>query len=218
MKKLALILFVILANVSFGQVTDTVRGFSGTCVKRYVHNLEITFTADSIFFSGVMRVNCGGEKWLIREINADMIKLTGFDSCLANCMCGYAFQTALGNSHLAQYTVILGYKCFDGTHYQYVDSVVRNPFVVIQDLENFQAFKLFPNPVNNQLIIETSGHTIAVNTVTIYNLQGGALIKNTIRDSNIGPIDVSRLPQGLYILEITTDDKPFYFKFSRSRF
>jgi hypothetical protein len=61
------------------------------------------------------------------------------------------------------------------------------------------AITIYPNPVSNVLYIKNAG--ITIENVKIYDLNG-RLIKEEKLDDN--QIDVSQLPQGIYILDIET--------------
>ncbi|MES2621929.1 MAG: T9SS type A sorting domain-containing protein [Bacteroidota bacterium] len=62
---------------------------------------------------------------------------------------------------------------------------------------------LFPNPALNELYIRTSNNTIE--QVRILNLTGSVI--NTLQPVN-NRLDISLLPAGVYIAEITTKDSP----------
>jgi len=62
-----------------------------------------------------------------------------------------------------------------------------------------ETISIYPNPVGEVLNIRSSG--LAINWLKIYDLNG-RLIKEVQLDHN--QIDVSQLPQGIYILDIET--------------
>ena len=71
---------------------------------------------------------------------------------------------------------------------------------------NNKRFAIFPNPVNAILQIQTSEELAQVN---IYNLNGQCVMRAAQTD-----IDVSALPQGMYILRaVTIDSIPLQAKF-----
>jgi len=66
--------------------------------------------------------------------------------------------------------------------------------------ENGAVVVIYPNPVSDELFIQTENRVIAVE---IFNLQG-QLIKRLTSDAS--SVSVSDLPIGIYILKVTTDD------------
>jgi len=70
----------------------------------------------------------------------------------------------------------------------------------VNETANFKKLILYPNPVRNELNIETSFRTIE--KISIYNLIG-QLVKNV---SNKKTIDMSDLNSGTYLVKIHTDE------------
>jgi chitodextrinase/C1A family cysteine protease len=75
-------------------------------------------------------------------------------------------------------------------------------------LETHAGLRIFPNPVNDQLNVMFNNE-FNNNTVKIYSSEG-ALLKTTIMNK---PIDVSSLPEGLYIISVDDPKEPITTKF-----
>lgn len=76
------------------------------------------------------------------------------------------------------------------------------------------AFKIYPNPVSNQLHIQLPSKTEQI-TLTVYDAVGKLIMKN--RYSGTHPkIEVSQLASGWYTLKINFDNTSFNFKFIKS--
>ncbi|MEO8086783.1 MAG: T9SS type A sorting domain-containing protein [Bacteroidota bacterium] len=75
-----------------------------------------------------------------------------------------------------------------------------------------QHFDLFPNPVVDQFTIHDSRFTIGtLNTISIYNLLGERINLPVNRELNT--VDCRLLSQGMYWIEISSDEKSFRSKF-----
>ncbi|MFA6400273.1 MAG: LamG-like jellyroll fold domain-containing protein [Salinivirgaceae bacterium] len=72
-----------------------------------------------------------------------------------------------------------------------------------------KGFSIYPNPVNNQLMITTSS-SFENALVTIFNLEGKQVFKEILNLSNI---DVSALNQGVYTLKISNGNETLIQKF-----
>jgi len=72
----------------------------------------------------------------------------------------------------------------------------------INSLSEKSTIKLYPNPVQNQLFIESEkGQVLEMNILDI----SGKEIRS-ITNNNVNSIDVSDLNQGVYILKVTTEN------------
>ena len=72
------------------------------------------------------------------------------------------------------------------------------------DIEK-EPFKIYPNPVTEQLTIETA-QMKNENTLTISNIRGQELIRKQINDYKI-QIDIGNLASGIYFVKLITDEK-----------
>lgn len=73
----------------------------------------------------------------------------------------------------------------------------------IASQNNEQSLKIFPNPTNNKITIETLS-TNKDKSISIYNLQGQLLFQQTSKYKNT-EIDVSRFPNGMYFVKVESD-------------
>ena len=64
---------------------------------------------------------------------------------------------------------------------------------------------LFPNPAHNYILV--SNHLGEV--IEITTLLGGSIAPNSIKEGEFERIDISSLPNGLYILRTNKDNYPF---------
>ncbi|MGB0432092.1 MAG: T9SS type A sorting domain-containing protein, partial [Bacteroidia bacterium] len=78
-------------------------------------------------------------------------------------------------------------------------------------LEN--ELEIFPNPVHDQLYLETSAFNSA--QVFIYNSQG-QLVLSQILNAQVESIDVSNLTKGVYLLKLNHGDKTVDMKFIKN--
>ncbi|RLJ62602.1 putative secreted protein (Por secretion system target) [Lacinutrix venerupis] len=68
----------------------------------------------------------------------------------------------------------------------------------------FSSLEVYPNPVQNQLIIEIEGNTTGV--IRICDVNGRKIFTQNILN-RINKVDVSTLKTGMYLLQITKDNK-----------
>lgn len=82
------------------------------------------------------------------------------------------------------------------------DSTVKDS-IISQDSTEIQEFKLFPNPVTtNTLYITTKDN--AVKDIVVYNVFGEMVLKQKLKTKEL---DVSKLISGIYIMQVTENDK-----------
>ena len=80
--------------------------------------------------------------------------------------------------------------------------------VGVTEMHSYGSFELFPNPATTEInVIATSGEEI--DALRIRTLSG-QLIYSTVNVSN--PVDISGLPGGVYIVEMTIDHKRWQVK------
>ena len=81
---------------------------------------------------------------------------------------------------------------------------LENRFIVGQNelIPENHTILIYPNPASTQFSISTDNHT-PINEITIYNQLGQKVINSTQISNSI---DVSILNEGVYIVELTTDD------------
>jgi hypothetical protein len=84
-------------------------------------------------------------------------------------------------------------------------TVVQIPLKSTSGIKDIQeaAFRLYPNPAKQQVILETSGLS-GETTVTVSNTTGKTVktIQQAIRDKSAIPVDISGFEKGVYIVNI----------------
>lgn len=93
-----------------------------------------------------------------------------------------------------------------GEYHLYTDKQVQLPSGTDKVQINKSSLVVYPNPVKDVLYLETSDK---IDGIGIFSSQGQCLLqtKETVQ------INVSALPQGMYLLKVTTDDKVEMIKF-----
>lgn len=75
--------------------------------------------------------------------------------------------------------------------------------IISQDSSEIQEFKLFPNPVSqNTLYITTKDN--AIKDIIVYNVFGEMVLKKQIKTTEL---DVSKLISGMYLMQVTENNK-----------
>ncbi len=87
--------------------------------------------------------------------------------------------------------------------------VVNASFVSVDEIPK-NIFSFYPNPVNDQLTIY-SDEINAGMSYAIYSMSGEIVLTETL--SNDKNINTSNLPAGIYLLQISGDEKSFAVKF-----
>lgn len=92
------------------------------------------------------------------------------------------------------------------------DSLFLNVFIPdpnsITENELGSNVLIFPNPAKNVLTVGFNSPENAVEQVRIHTINGQLLINHV----GTGPVDVSQLPRGVYLLEVVADKKRYYKK------
>lgn len=76
--------------------------------------------------------------------------------------------------------------------------------------------RVFPNPVKDILHIETALRTASEFRMEIFNLSGVKVRESNHRDGDVLALDVSHLPQGMYVVMLTSGPDVFNAKFVKS--
>ncbi len=83
------------------------------------------------------------------------------------------------------------------------DSVLNGrPGIGLQESEIVNAVVLYPNPASNKIVIQSS--VADITDVTVYNLQGSAILHIDGESSMKVDVHVSQLPDGQYIIDVKT--------------
>jgi hypothetical protein len=81
---------------------------------------------------------------------------------------------------------------------------VKGFAVGIGEPEDMRGLKIYPNPVKDQLFIET-GESRGLN-LSIFNLPGELIMQKSL-PGEVNEIDLGSLPRGMYILQLTAPDR-----------
>lgn len=73
---------------------------------------------------------------------------------------------------------------------------------LVLDHQNFSQFKLYPNPVNDELTLDLGTTNRDIYTVQLYTIQGQQIKISAISENNSSKIPTRHLAKGLYIMEI----------------
>ncbi len=73
-------------------------------------------------------------------------------------------------------------------------------------------FNVYPNPVSDNLTVETSAYTPEGNCLSIYTLIGEKIMEEKFSSQNYS-VDVSQLSEGIYIIEVKTKKNIIRAKF-----
>lgn len=111
-------------------------------------------------------------------------------------------QSCLGDANTYQTTFDLGRPDLN-----YYITVTGDNVLSIDDLAE-EAISIYPNPVQNQLLIDMPAE-FKVNEVIVYDINGKVMLKNNSVDN----LDVSSFSSGLYFLKISTPGRFISEKF-----
>jgi hypothetical protein len=81
-------------------------------------------------------------------------------------------------------------------------NVIENSILSIEKLIS-ENIKIYPNPIIDNLIIESSNNKLI--TIRVYSLNGEEVFYNDLHSLN-NKLDISSLPSGLYILKINMNN------------
>jgi hypothetical protein len=100
-----------------------------------------------------------------------------------------------------------------------VEAVILNVIATNEELNNKNTFYIFPNPVTSELKIDLPAGRLgneelrmkAAVTITIYDLMGRPFFSHF--DQLPSTIDCKQFPDGVYFLEIASEEKIFRTRF-----
>ncbi len=85
------------------------------------------------------------------------------------------------------------------------------PVIITSLREELPDFSYYPNPT--QGILNFSGEIPGrIRTVNIYNLKGEKVFEQPVQNNRLSPIDISTYQEGLYLLNIVTDERKYTLK------
>jgi len=92
-----------------------------------------------------------------------------------------------------------------------------NTYVGLKDFPNTDfSFGLYPNPTANFLIVDNKELANSELRYAIYDLSGKKLAEGTLKNADTKRIEVSFLPKGVYIVNVSNGSKTFSNKFIKS--
>ncbi len=106
--------------------------------------------------------------------------------------------------------------CSSAVFALYHNPEFATPYVGIADRgETLSNLKLWPNPANNILYVESDN--IPIDYITIMDLNGKTLVKKAVGDISF-TVDVTRLPAGTYLLETVREGEVSVEKFVKTNY
>lgn len=97
------------------------------------------------------------------------------------------------------------------------DMLGINTYVGLKDFPNTDfSFGLYPNPTANFLIVDNKELANSELRYAIYDLSGKKLAEGTLKNADTKRIEVSFLPKGVYIVNVSNGSKTFSNKFIKS--
>jgi glucose/arabinose dehydrogenase len=94
---------------------------------------------------------------------------------------------------------------FDG-----VVSRVESPFTMGLDDETFNTFQMYPNPADDTVNLLTTNDVFS--TVALLDMKGSKLISKEGLNVSQTQLEITNLPEGVYILKLTTKNNTSYIK------
>lgn len=193
MKRAVLIFLIVLANLTWAQVTvDSLNVTPSTFQKRTSANYS--FTQNDTVSLNIL--NSIGQT--ILNIKTDVILNSGFyqDSIIMD-----AFPDGMYFVHLKL-----------GKRKTIVKKIIKTAFAGVNELGLFTEAKIYPNPVSSILNIKIEKHVGSGTEIEIANVFGQIVLKL----SYLNEIDISLLAPGYYTLKIIDSNKQqFHSKFSK---
>ncbi len=173
----------------FGTVIKTVDGgvnwdtLSTPPEAFYLNSLYFT-DANTGFAGSVLKTTDGGTTWNLQECSVGYLT---YSAAFPDENTGYA---------VGQYGTIIATKNGGG------------PVGVNEKKMVTNSLKLYPNPASGNITLETP----ETGTLSVYNLNGILVLEQKIIKQTT-TIDVSKLPEGLYLLKVVGEKQVFVGKF-----
>jgi hypothetical protein len=134
---------------------------------------------------------------------------------LVNVKSGYTADCSGGSS--ANGTAVIEWDIKTSgadNQYWYIQKVEMLETSLDQPSDNLMEITMYPNPVQETLYLSRNGSEVTPMIVEIYSTQGRLMHREQCAD-NDARIDVSGLPQGLYLLKATLSGKSYIKKFQK---
>ena len=158
----------------------------------------------------------GGDLWVTG--NVALSSLTGLENIDANSITGSLYINSNSSLVTCEVQSICNYLASPGANINIFSNATgcnsqqeveeACEAVNIPDMNRDFEFSIFPNPAKKDLYISSQSGVI-IDKITIYNQIGQVVLRKT---GIINKIDVSMLLQGMYIIEIVSNDSKFRAK------
>ena len=191
MKKIFVLLFSILYFTTFAQTRDTLKLYDAYCESNNPHEIDttiFTYQFDTLYIRNVHNGICAADMYrAVVNIENDTLKIdiiNLYGDCTGDCSMGY--------------TIKIQIESFDTLNLKILDEnfkVVKSDIVMSSEQQILQNVKVFPNPVEDRLIVVGEG----IREIKILDLNGNVLIRKLKSFNNI---DLSNLKSGTYIVSI----------------
>lgn len=154
-----------------------------------------------VIYSDPQPVNGDGDKIIYTKIGNDRFYdfTVGYGDCQSGCIAKHTFKFKVNNNCSVNY---LGVVDINNSGYSIPKPINCNISATsIKKQIAKESFNIYPNPSNNHIFVESS----QLGLIELYNLQG-QLILNTSINQAITKVDLSALPNGIYMLKASTDN------------
>ena len=153
-------------------------------------------------------MNCWENNLLIREIHNDSIFLVATDTCAANCLCMFGFETSIPDLGYDTVYLSLGYLCWlNEYHYQhYLDTVIYRDIVSVVKLDDDDQLYLYPNPIHEPWSLNIISSEEAIKSISLYQMSGRLVLKEEYQDNCSTKILIlSMISSGIYFVKVETN-------------
>jgi hypothetical protein len=114
---------------------------------------------------------------------------------------------ATSSSAAGTYPIIVSGGNSDKYSFEYTNGILTIVSTTdINFIDGQSKMKVYPNPVYDVLYFEMENADLQVNNIEVINQNGQVILSKQIEDNNSN-IDISMLPNGLYIILFKTDEK-----------
>lgn len=125
---------------------------------------------------------------------------------------GSTKQTSGVNNNNFTNTLVYTVVAQDGTTKNY-NVMVQKSVVGLSETVNNSGFRLYPNPANNEVILDASK---PMQTIFVYDIQGRLMKEIKANDAKSIAIHIQSLQSGMYIMTIKTKEGEALIRFTKS--
>ena len=117
-----------------------------------------------------------------------------------------ANNIAVNNGGTVYFEVAPSFSGETGTYLLEI-SGTRSAISGIDNLQMTDEVRIYPNPAKDRVTIDMTGFSGKIQKVSMVNMQGQEVfVLNTVSGGKVIPIDTQGLPQGIYYIQIQTDN------------